>query len=316
MSDPTSSACCCCCRHDRADRRVRGDDHRRRRRRRDHGGVLQSARRRPPELPGLRRRGSLPRHRDPQSHRCAGRRAPASAAGRVPRYRCTQRLRAGSVRPQHRSAGPAGMVDHAALRALHPAPADDRPDHHRRSGPRAGPVVGHRQHHRHGRHPDDRGRRHRPVSTGCGSSASTSTAGRTPADSDGRLRHRDHRPDPGAGGHRPGPAARPGPRTLGSGADELAGHPVTGLPRPGRGRGHGRVRRLQDRRHRATARRHHGHGPIPCRRPGRRQARPVPPTRPTADLRSPRPHRGSALPGAAHPAHPTTAAQHAANKPG
>jgi transposase len=44
-------------------------------------GVLRSAHRRSTELPGLRRRGGLPRHRDPQSHRCACRWAPTSAAG-------------------------------------------------------------------------------------------------------------------------------------------------------------------------------------------------------------------------------------------
>ena len=31
----------------------------------------------------------------------------------------------------------------------------------------------------------------------------------------------------------------------------------------------GRVHRVQDRHHRGTARRHHGHGPVPCSAPGR-----------------------------------------------
>jgi transposase len=45
------------------------------------------------------------------------------------------------------------------------------------------------------------------------------------------------------------------------------------------------------------------------------QARPVPSTRPTADLRAPRPHRRPPLPGAAHPAHPPTAAHGSAKSP-
>src|SRR6185295_6552062 len=50
-------------------------------------------------------------------------------------------------------------------------------------------------------------------------------------------------------------------------------------------------------------------GPLPRRRIGRGQARPVPPTHPTTDVRAPRPNRRSPLPGTAHPAHPIPAAQ-------
>ena len=47
-----------------------------------------------------------------------------------------------------------------------------------------------------------------------------------------------------------------------SGPDQLAGRPITAVSRPGRGRGHGRVRRLQDRRDRSTTRGHHRDGPL------------------------------------------------------
>ena len=46
---------------------------------------------------------------------------------------------------------------------------------------------------------------------------------------------------------------------------------------PCRGRGDGRVHRLQDRRHRDRARRGGGDGPVPRRRAGRRRAAPLPP---------------------------------------
>ena len=83
---------------------------------------------------------------------------------RVPRYRCgSSQCPPGSVRPQHFPACTSGLVDDAAMRPLHPAPADDRPNDHRGGGPGVGSVLGHRQHHRHGRHPDDRGRRHHPA---------------------------------------------------------------------------------------------------------------------------------------------------------
>ena len=51
--------------------------------------------------------------------------------------------------------------------------------------------------------------------------------------------------------------------------DRLARGPLPGLPRPGPDRGHGRVRRLQERRHHGAAGRGHGDGPVPRRRPRR-----------------------------------------------
>ena len=47
----------------------------------------------------------------------------------------------------------------------------------------------------------------------------------------------------------------------------------------------------------SPARGHRGHGSVSRGRPSRSQARPMPPTPPTAHLRAPRPHRRSALPG-------------------
>ena len=102
---------------------------------------------------------------------------------RVPRYRCrtVECDREVFVHNTDRLAPP--RMDHdPAVRPLHRAPADDRPRHRRGSGPRTRVVLGHREHHRDGRHPDDPRRRHHPAATGCGSSASTSTAGHTPAD--------------------------------------------------------------------------------------------------------------------------------------
>ena len=120
-----------------------------------------------------------------------------------------------------------------------------------------------------------------------------------------RVRHGHHRPDPGAGGHRPGPAARHGPRTLRRSA-EVAGWPTS---------------------HRSSATRSRSWPwtGSAATRPPRPRSLPeatavmdpfhvvalagakldlMPPTRPAADLRSPRPHRRSALPGAARPCAP------------
>ena len=226
MSEPTSSACCCCCRHDRADRRVGGDDHRRRRRRRCHGGVLQSARRRSAPLSGLRWRGCLPRHRDPQGDRCAG--------GRVIRCGCGCGCRATAARAAgcrrevfahntSRLARPGWSTTRRCARYILRRLMIDRvtvaavarelglswdtvntiamdatqmivaADTTRLDGVRVIGVDEHRwSHTRHTR----------------------------------RVRHGDHRPDPGAGGHRPGPAARPGPRTLRRSAED-AGWPTS-----------------------------------------------------------------------------------------
>jgi transposase len=51
------------------------------------------------------------------------------------------------------------------------------------------------------------------------------------------------------------------------------------------------VRRLQERRRHHAPRRDHRDGPVPRRRPGRHEARPLPPTAPAADPRPPRSHR-------------------------
>src|SRR6185312_7947701 len=71
----------------------------------------------------------------------------------------------------------------------------------------------------------------------------------------------------------------------------VAGQPVTAVPRPDRSRGHGRIRRLQNRRDRSIARGDGGDGSVPRRRVGRREAGSDPSTHPAADLQSPRPHR-------------------------
>ena len=124
-----------------------------------------------------------------------------------------------------------------------------------------------------------------------------------------RLCHRHHRLDPGPGGHRTCAATRPGTRALSGSAEELAGRPEPGVSGPGRAGGNGRLRRLQNRRGRRSARRDRSDGSPPRRRIGRGQARPVPTAHPTTDVRAPRPNRRSPLPGPAHPAHPIPAAQ-------
>ncbi len=57
------------------------------------------------------------------------------------------------------------------------------------------------------------------------------------------------------------------------------------------------------RHQRTTARRGRGDGPLPRRRPGRRRARPLPPTRAAGHLRAPRPLRRPALGHPPCPAH-------------
>ena len=59
---------------------------------------------------------------------------------------------------------------------------------------------------------------------------------------------------PVVAGHGPGAAAGHGARALRGRHGRLAGRPRAELPGPGRDRGDGRVRRLQDRRHRGAAR--------------------------------------------------------------
>lgn len=82
---------------------------------------------------------------------------------RVPRYRCVS---AGCEREvfAHNTdrLAPPWLVHHSSLCPLHLPPADYRPRHRRRGSPGTGLVLGHRQHHRHGRHPGDRGHRYHP----------------------------------------------------------------------------------------------------------------------------------------------------------
>lgn len=106
-----------------------------------------------------------------------------------------------------------------------------------------------------------------------------------------------------------------GARALRRSVEDLAGRAEPGVSRSDRGGGHGRLRRLQDRRYRGRARGHTGDGPLPRRRAGRREAGPVPPTHPTAHLWAPRPLRGSALASTPHPAYPIPAAQHTPEGP-
>ena len=176
VSEPTLSAVCCCCRHDCAHRRTRGHDHRRRGRWRSHSGVLQPARRRPTQLSRLR----VPRgiYRDTVIRRVTDVPVvghPLRLQVRVPRYRC------GQYRPVTEKCSPTTPIawPHvAAVCPLHLSPGDDRPRHRCHGGPGVGPVVGHRQHDRHGRHPDRSWPPTPPGWTGCVSPASMSTAGR------------------------------------------------------------------------------------------------------------------------------------------
>ena len=64
----------------------------------------------------------------------------------------------------------------------------------------------------------------------------------------------------------------------------------------------GRLHRVQERRRRGAPRGPGGHGSLPRRVPGRRQARRVPPPRPAGDHRAPGPQGRPALPGPAHTA--------------
>ncbi len=117
-----------------------------------------------------------------QRDRCAGGRtsaAPAGTGAALPL--CQHRLRAGGVRPQHLPAGAAGLVDHAALRALHlrrlmidRATVAAVARELGLSWDTVNTIAMDATQH-------DRGHRHRLASTGCGSSGSTSTAGRIPA---------------------------------------------------------------------------------------------------------------------------------------
>ena len=109
-----------------------------------------------------------------------------------------------------------------------------------------------------------------------------------------QVRHRDHRPHPGARRDR----ARHGCWTWSRAARKqvfktwLAERPQA-LAGRDRGRRDGRVHRVQDRRRRRAARRGHGDGPVPRRPPRRRRARRLPPPRPAGHARPPRPRQAT-----------------------
>ena len=132
----------------------------------------------------------------------------------------------------------------------------------------------------------------------------------------GRVRHAHHRSHPDPRSDRSGAAARPGSRSFsGRIGDWLAAQPAdfaAGLQvvamdgfagyktaasrsRPGCG---------------------HGDGPVPRRRARRGQARPDPPTHPTADPRTARAHRRPALRHPTHRPHPHASCSQPANTPG
>ncbi len=113
-----------------------------------------------------------------------------------------------------------------------------------------------------------------------------------------QVRHRHHRPHPGPRRHRPLPPPGHARWTLDEGVQGLASAAGPGLARRDRGRGDGRVCRVQDRNDRGAAGRGLGDGPLPCRPPRRRCVERVPAPRPAGAARSPRPqgrpavHRG------------------------
>ena len=104
------------------------------------------------------------------------------------------------------------------------------------------------------RHRRARGRgRARSSGRGAGDRRRRAPLGATTRRGDRGVRHADHRPHPGA---RSAPVrARLLDMVAGRSAAALASwlaDQATDVPRPGRGRGDGRVRRLQDRRHRCS----------------------------------------------------------------
>ncbi len=234
----------------------------------------------------------------------------------VPRYRCITPGCGRAVFNQDlgKLAAPRSSYD-ASVCPVCVAAVDDRPHHHLGHRRRIGRVLAYRQHDRdaHDRRPDRRGR---------AGSAGRSAGDRrrraplgAPARRRRRVRHADHRFDPDPRSQRPRAAAGPGARSFSDRAGVMVGCTTRRLRRRRAGHRDGRVRRLQDRRHRGHPGCGHRDGPLPRRRAGRDQARPDPPTHPTADPRPARTHRRPALRDPPHRPHPPAAALHPPVRP-